>query len=410
MNGLKNYKEFKLIGYDGYFYIFEEGIIFDANRNVIMIQEEEKPQQYLNKGKNISENIIQPSGLNNYYGHSCFINAFLQCLINCAPLTKYFLTKYQKTNYTTLSNIYLDFIKKYQQKDYNAAKGIVNYFLSNDSSIKNTGSDSKDVLFDFFDKIQSELKHSEISIIIDETTNPENENDVIKERINLDKADNSIINECFNFWIENEQKCYNNRCPKYYRNLYEIRSESYFVFYLSEIYNKKYSNYSNNRSGRRNGNNNKLSLDECFYYYFLEKGNCASCRRVIDVKNKICKLPNILIIVLNRGKNNYFNVNIEFNQELNLNRYYQKLEYNIDEMNHDVSPKYNLLCGTILEKDYYNPGKGHTIAFATDYHGKYTIYDDNKIKNNEEFQNIKNKDAYILFYQMEKKILTFQSK
>jgi ubiquitin C-terminal hydrolase len=114
-------------------------------------------------------------------------------------------------------------------------------------------------------------------------------------------------------------------------------------------------------------------------------------------------LPNILIIVLNRGKNNYFNVNIEFNQELNLNRYYQKLEYNIDEMNHDVSPKYNLLCGTILEKDYYNTGKGHTIAFATDYHGKYTIYDDNKIKDNEEFQNIKNKDAYILFYQMEKK-------
>ena len=403
MNRMKSYKEFKLIGYDGFFYIFEEGIIFDAHRNVIMFPEEQKPQLEPNKNKNISENMNQPSGLNNYYGHSCFINAFLQCMINCAPLTKFFLTKYHKADYNTFSNIYLDFIKKYQQKDFNAAKSIVNYFLSKDSSIKNTGSDSKDVLFEFFDKIQSELKRSDISIIIDESTNPENENDVIQERINLDNADYSIINECFNFWVENEQKCYNNRCRKFYKKLYEIRSESYFVFYLNEIYNNKYSNYSNNRSGRRNGNNNKLSLDECFYYYFLEKGICAYCRKVIDVKNKICKLPNILIIVLNRGKNNYFNVNIDFSQELDLAGYYQKLDYNINGLNHDACPKYNLLCGTILEKDYYNPGKGHTIAFATDYHGKYIIYDDNKIKYNEDFQNIKNKDVYILFYQMKKK-------
>ena len=113
-------------------------------------------------------------------------------------------------------------------------------------------------------------------------------------------------------------------------------------------------------------------------------------------------MPKILIIVLNRGKNNQFKVNIDFNQELNLENYYQKLKYNINELNHEACPKYNLLCDTILEKDYY-PGKGHTIAFATDYQGKYTIYNDNKIIYNEKFQNIKNKDVYILFYQMEKK-------
>ena len=223
---------------------------------------------------NISENINQPSGLFNY-GHSCYINAFLQCLINCVPLTNYFLTKYHKTNYNCLSNIYQDFIKKYQQKDFNAAKDIINYFLSFDSSIKNTGSDSGDVLLEFFDKIQSELKLSNISIIIDESTNPENENDVIEERLKLDNADYSIISECFNFWIENEQKCYNRFCRKSFKNLYEIRSESYFVFYLSEIYSKKYySNYSSKRLERRNGNNMKLSIEDCFYYNFLEKGIC----------------------------------------------------------------------------------------------------------------------------------------
>ena len=382
---------------DGQYYEYEGTYGLE---NGIRNPEEQKLQNYPNKVTNISENINQPSGLFNY-GHSCFINAFLQCLINCIPLTNYFLKKYHKTNYDCLSNIYLDFIKKYQKKDFNAAKDIVNYFFRSDRSIKYTGSDSKDVLFEFFDEIQSELKNSEMSITIDESTNPENPEDIIKERIILDRADDSIIYKCFNFWIGNEQKCCNKFCPKFKSKFYEIRSESYFVFYLSEIYNKKYSNYSNNLLGRRNGKNNKLSLDDCFYYYLLEKGSCAYCKKQIDIKNKICKLPKILIIVLNRGKNNQFNVNIEFDQELYLNKYYQKLEYNTNGMNHEVCQKYNLLCGTILEKYYFNPGKGHTIAFATDYHGKYTIYDDNKIKFNNEFQNIKNKDVYILFYQME---------
>jgi hypothetical protein len=58
-------------------------------------------------------------------------------------------------------------------------------------------------LFEFFDRIQSELKHSDTSIVIDDSTNPENEKDVINERIKLDNADYSIIYRCFNFWIEN---------------------------------------------------------------------------------------------------------------------------------------------------------------------------------------------------------------
>ena len=203
-----------------------------------------------NKNENIiSKNKIQSSGLNNY-GNSCFINALLQCLINCEPLTNYFLTNYKKTNFNILSNIYQDFIKKYQQKDFSAAKGIVNYFFNRDSSIRKEGSDSKDVLIEFFDQIQSELKQADESVIIENSTNPENEKQVIEERIKLDDADSSIINKCFNFWLENEQKCCNRSCPKYYKSLYEIRSESYFVFYLNEIYN-----YSNNFSRKKNGYN-----------------------------------------------------------------------------------------------------------------------------------------------------------
>ena len=392
------YYEFDLIKTDknGNYYKFQNEIIFDCKRRKIKIPEELISQNNINKGKNISENINRPNGLINN-GHYCSINALLQCLINCVPMTNYFLTKYKATHNNILSNCYLDFIQKYQKKDVYAAKNIINYFLSYDSTIKSAGSDSKDVLFEFFDRIQSELKQSEASIIVEESTNPEIEKEIIGERINLDRADYSIIYECFNFWIINERKCcYNMYCPKFNINLYEIRSESYFVFYLSDIYSKKLY------SRRRNGNNNKLSLEDCFYYYFLEEGSCAYCNNKIDIKNKICKLPNILIIVLNRGKNNHFNVNIEFHQELNLKECYQQLKYNIDELNYENCPNYNLLCGTILEKNYYNPGKGHTIAFANDYKGKYNIYDDNRVAINVDFQDIKNKDVYIIFYQMKK--------
>ena len=152
MNVVKKYNKFKLIGYDRYFYIFEEGNFFDAKNNIIMIREVRNTQTEAN----ISENINQPSGLFNY-GHSCYINAFLQCLINCVPLTNYFLTKYHKTNYNCLSNIYQDFIKKYQQKDFNAAQDIINYFLSFDSSIKNTGSDSGMFCLNFLIKFKVNL-------------------------------------------------------------------------------------------------------------------------------------------------------------------------------------------------------------------------------------------------------------
>ena len=88
MNVVKKYNKFKLIGYDRYFYIFEEGNFFDAKNNIIMIREVRNTQTEAN----ISENINQPSGLFNY-GHSCYNNAFLQCLIKMCSSDKLFFNK-----------------------------------------------------------------------------------------------------------------------------------------------------------------------------------------------------------------------------------------------------------------------------------------------------------------------------
>ena len=146
-NGIK-YKQFKLNGYSGCDYLFENGICFNCYKKILFIPEELLKSQ--NKNDNITENLKKSSGLINS-GHSCFINAILQCFINCLNLNNYFLKKYKKTNYNSFSDMYYDFIIKYQQKDLYAARDIVNYFFSNDSTSKFTGSDSKDVLSEFFD-------------------------------------------------------------------------------------------------------------------------------------------------------------------------------------------------------------------------------------------------------------------
>ena len=101
-----NYRQYNLIGYEGYYYLFENGICLNAKKNVILIpQNEEIKTQNKNVNitdnikdtikDNINENINKSSGLINS-GHSCFINAILQCLVNCTPLTNYFLTNYKK--------------------------------------------------------------------------------------------------------------------------------------------------------------------------------------------------------------------------------------------------------------------------------------------------------------------------
>jgi hypothetical protein len=104
-------------------------------------------------------------------------------------------------------------------------------------------------------------------------------------------------------------------------------------FDLEKIYNKIY--------GEENIHPNRkiLSLDECFlnynetYHYNSEDGlycNICKCKNESIYSNRIFSLPPILIILLNRDKDNKFKCDVDFPENIDISQYIQcpKSNYN----------------------------------------------------------------------------------
>ena len=128
---------------------------------------------------------------------------------------------------------------------------------------------------------------------------------------------------------------------------------------------------------------------------------CNNCRKLTNGKHqtKIFGLPEILIIVLNRGENNK-----DFNEEFEI---YEKLDFNNRNLitNQDSYKKY-YLCGVITLLGEI--GDGHYIAYCrNDPNGQFICYNDSIVsdvsievatsskKSDNDFEK---KTPYILFY------------
>ena len=76
--------------------------------------------------------------------------------------------------------------------------------------------------------------------------------------------------------------------------------------------------------------NNSVTLDDCFSYnqkteIFTgeNKNYCNICKQLYDsyYTSKIYSCPNNLIIILNRGKNNIYNIKLYFNETIDITQY-----------------------------------------------------------------------------------------
>ena len=77
-------------------------------------------------------------------------------------------------------------------------------------------------------------------------------------------------------------------------------------------------------------NNNRVSIYECFFYnqkteYFTgdNKNYCNKCKQYSDAtyETKIFSSPIILILILNRGKGNIYDVKIDFNEFIDITQF-----------------------------------------------------------------------------------------
>ena len=224
-------------------------------------------------------------------------------------------------------------------------------------------------------------------------------NDINKQK-NLADNNNMIMN---NYYMNNNMYGYMN-----YNN-YKI----YNNYDHSNLYNNFRTGINNNRNNlnpmttvvprNRNMNINinndtkkKLSLYDCFKNNKnseeLTGANqiyCNPCQSNQDgvMFDEIHQAPNVLIIILNRGKGNTFKCELDFPKDLDLSQYISNPE----------SPKlYELIA--VISHLGESSMEGHFIAYCKHFDGSWYLFNDS-IAKQDEGKGVYNGIPYILFYQ-----------
>ena len=154
-----------------------------------------------------------------------------------------------------------------------------------------------------------------------------------------------------------------------------------------------------------NYNTNKVTIYDCFKFNqrdILMCGEniffCNICKNVTDaiMGNKIYTLPEILIIILNRGENNMYKVILDYPLEMDLSNYV------ISSINNE---KYIYSLYGVITYTEYSGKKIHYIATCkSPLDGKWFRYDDENVipisDLNKEVLNFNT--PYTLFYQRKK--------
>lgn len=370
-------------------------------------EEEEEEEEQIGRNNLINLKEISPTGLVNI-GGICYLNAVLQCFFYCKPLTEYFLNKnnlkyFKDEKLRPFANSYYELVKGLCSGNSSAAAKFKNVLIKTDETFNGKeGKDSKDVAVLLLSEINDELQ--------DENNENKNSNSnldhsnlykVYEEKKKSENKKKTIITDTFNYLIKYEQIC-KSTCPKYYRNYYSIESDNIIIFELETIYNDIHRNAFNER-------NPEISLDECLdYFKWKEEIECPYCknnsynnRPTLKVKKAICSLPEIFIFVLSRGFNIQFDCKINFNEELDMSKYYEPVE---EETNTVNNTKYKLI-GATFAYDWTKGVRhsGHTVAFCKSFKGnednpQYYIFNDSKPRHSN-LKELRNKVPYLLFYQ-----------
>ena len=275
-------------------------------------------------------------------------NAVLQCLSNTESLTNYFLKEKNKdriiNNNIALTNkdenqlspTYLELIQKLWDKNESNSVDPDSFMniLNEMNPLFKTGEaeDSKDFIIYILDQLHKELKISnqsnDINPIVNEPLNNYDRYNAIHHFFAEFQNEISIISDLFYGFNEITNECLN--CKNIYNSqgmqnpiCYIYQKFNCLIFPLEEVKNMK--NNTNNQN-----DNNRVSIYDCLYYnsktYLLNKENqnaCYVCQQMSDsyYTSKIYICPNVLILILNRGKENICDVKLDFTEIIEITDY-----------------------------------------------------------------------------------------
>ena len=346
-------------------------------------------------------NICPSVGLQNI-GATCYMNATLQCFCHIKNLVEFFKYKFIPSminnNEDNLSSSFKLLIDNLWPDNYNQIQN--KYFAPNEFKDKISkmnplfkgiaANDAKDLVNFIIMTLHSELNAKNVSNqnddygMIDQTNKELVYDSFIKDYIN---SNSSIISELFyahNYSIS--------ECTNCHKKTYNYQIYFFMIFYLEEV--RKYKILMDNNI------NNELNIYDCFDYdgrlNFLTGESsmyCNYCGENCDftMETKLAGCPKILILLLNRGQGNKFDVKINFEKIINLNKY-------IENTNTDCNYE---LIGVITHIGESSMS-GHFIAYCKDpLSNNWHKYNDafvDEVKNFEE-EVINYAMPYLLFYQ-----------
>ena len=362
-------------------------------------------------------------GLNNI-GATCFMNATLECLSQTKNLTNYFLNKnnlnniinnniaLENENKNQLSPVYLELIQNLWKKDGPKAFDPTNFMnkINDMNSLFKKGQpgDSKDFIIYILEQLHKELKkpikiNNINNISEEEVLDQYDKNNTFKHFFNDFQKDCSIISDLFFRIIETNNECLNcknNFSAKGINNpiCYNYQIFNCLIFPLAEVYNMKINVINSNNIIM---NSNSVTLNDCFCYYTSthcfngeNRNFCNICHQLSDsfYTTRIYSSPNVLIIILNRGKDNIYNIKLDFGEIIDITQFV--LEKDMPEIRYE-------LYGVITHIGESGPNAHFIASCKSPINKKWYRYNDAFV---DPITNIQNEILdygipYILFYQ-----------
>ena len=373
-------------------------------------------------------------GLNNI-GATCFMNSTLQCLSQTKDLTSYFLKEnkkeeiinnniaLEKKNDLQLYPIYLELVQNLWDINKPKTSFSPNDFMKNIEKMnplfkQGQAGDSKDFIIFILEKIHNELKKPTQQIQDEQMNYPPlnqyDRNNSYYYFLNDFKKEASVISDTFYGVNETTNECLN--CKNMYNmnNMntplcYNFGIFNNLIFPLEEVKNMKYNNqmminsqiqYNNLIQSNNQINFNTVTIYDCFYYNQktelftgTNQNYCNHCKQTADsyYTNKIYSTPQSLILILNRGKNNMYNVKLEFYETIDITQFV------LDKS----TPQIFNLYGVITHIGESGPNAHFVAACKSPIDDKWYRYNDAFVSPIENVLNdvINFGTPYILFYQ-----------
>ena len=290
----------------------------------------------IENSNNNQQNQTHLRGLVNI-ASTCYMNSILQCFSHIPNLYNYFQKKQisdianqlysEKLLFPVFREVLVELWNKSNNSPYSPDKFKERLGDMNPLFKGAYPNDAKDLLTFILIQLHEELNHPK-----NQNMN-NNNNDLNNIEIQKNKKlmfeyfskyfmnnNRSIISDLFFGIIYTKSDCL---CGA---SIYNYQLFNFLIFPLQKVleYKMKINNFQNNF-------NNTVSIDDCFKYSqsptYLNDYYCNFCKgsNGCYYTTYLSVLPNIIIIIINRGKGIEYNINLSFEENINLKNYVEFL-------------------------------------------------------------------------------------